>query len=406
MDHKLSRRRKGWHGNERNHGGDWCRSSAMTSDGLSDDFVFEHSPENDASPKMCSTPNYETSVHLGTKLENAKGHTSFQRPQTNHCETSETKVDLDGKIFNLSDAENRQGLMRRVESYNVGDISETSFCDQSQTRELSLEQTQSELEMTLDMTQEYYSPSETESKQQNKLTDNIPAQSISLQSLNHQTRYSFQDERNKKAMSSTSDKDVWRETLHSSFDLDACQRFPQQRKTGLKTTDCKAVANTFLAHAPVARIKSEPQLDLTQAVAPPFHRSDSTKSWAGSRSSQVFIVQNMHYTNVSTEKLDLQSTDLFETKRFPELFLEPLRPLDLGDWKMLASYLKMDCFIDAIEAEVKNHSCSPIRLLMDKWWQVEGRKADVSVIKQSLEKMGRQDVLDNLEDAEKHNLSA
>ena len=94
-------------------------------------------------------------------------------------------------------------------------------------------------------------------------------------------------------------------------------------------------------------------------------------------------------------------TELTETERFPEVLLEALKRLDLEDWKMLASHLGLDRFIDGIEAEAKNHHKSPTQLLLNKWYQNQGNTQDkISTIKAALEKMGRRDVLDALEDKE------
>ena len=391
---ELSKRRRGWHDSNSNHGNNWHQSSAMNSDGLS-----EHNPEGDATSQMCSTPNYDESNYLGTKLKVAKSDRSFQIPHAYNCDKYGRKVGKDNKTFNLSYVENAPGGSCRVR----GDIADTPTCKQSPARELSPEQTQSELEMTLAMTEDYPSASETESKQQNMRTGQFPTQSIASENLHPQTTYSsFRDQKNED-MNSTYDQNILGERMHSSFDLSGCTFSQQRRKAGLKTRDYNPVNDTSTVK--VSRIQSDPLLGLTQAVGKPVHRSASTKSWAGSGSAQVLYVHNLHYTQLSTEKLNVQSTEheLFQTKRFPEVFLEPLKPLDLDDWKLLASYLKMDSYINGMEAEVKNHRQSPIRLLMDKWWQVEGSKADVSLIKQALEKMGRRDILDNLEDVEKDN---
>ena len=180
---------------------------------------------------------------------------------------------------------------------------------------------------------------------------------------------------------------------------------PKQRQEATNTRKTpinnKPMTETAVAHSPTDLNLSGSQTDLMQALAASFDRHDSTRSCTSSRSAPVILVNSLHYSPVSKEKPDAQSLNLFETRRFSGVLLKPLLPLDLGDWKMLASHLKMDRYIDAIEVEVKTHGHSPIRFLMDQWWQSEGRKANMSVIKQALKKMGRQDVLDDLEDTEK-----
>ena len=102
-----------------------------------------------------------------------------------------------------------------------------------------------------------------------------------------------------------------------------------------------------------------------------------------------------------------QSPELYETRTFPQLLLKPLQRLDLEDWKMLASHLELDKFIESIESNVKNHGKSPTKLLLDKLWQSRGTKADINEIKNALQKMERIDVLDDFTDAleewENHN---
>ena len=184
---------------------------------------------------------------------------------------------------------------------------------------------------------------------------------------------------------------------HSLTDLPASVQ--KRRKASLKPEKHKPVVRSD----PNALNASSSQLGLVQAVETQLSRAQSL---ANLGSGSIVVVQNKNIKNIinmSREKLDVHGDELYETRRFPEAFLEPLKCLDLGDWKMLASHLNMDRFIDAIEAKVKNHDHSPVKLLMDKWWQVEGRNADVSVIKQGLEKMERKDVLDELEDVEKDN---
>ena len=65
---------------------------------------------------------------------------------------------------------------------------------------------------------------------------------------------------------------------------------------------------------------------------------------------------------------------------------------------MLASHLKLDRYIDAIESALRNHARSPTRLLMDKWWQLRGRNANMDEIKAALKRMYRIDVLDDFSD--------
>ena len=105
-----------------------------------------------------------------------------------------------------------------------------------------------------------------------------------------------------------------------------------------------------------------------------------------------------NYNGYQTNDIN-QSPKLHETQAFPQLLLEPLRPLDLEDWKMLAAYIKLDKFIESIESNVKNHGKSSTKLLMDKWWQSRGRSANMAEIKDTLRKMERIDVLDNFTDA-------
>ena len=93
------------------------------------------------------------------------------------------------------------------------------------------------------------------------------------------------------------------------------------------------------------------------------------------------------------------STELYESQAFPQLLLNSLRPLDLEDWKMLASYLKLDKFIGSIESSVKNHGKSATQLLMDKWWQSRGNNVSMGEIKDALKKMTRIDILDEFTDA-------
>ena len=137
------------------------------------------------------------------------------------------------------------------------------------------------------------------------------------------------------------------------------------------------------------------------SVLPLMARDDSG---INSGSGTVLIIQNLNisqHNNVTNNQPGAkENIELFETTHFPEVLLEALKPLDLDGWKLLASYLQLDSYIESIETEVKNHSKCPTRLLLDKWWQVQGRKADISGIKSALQRMHRQDVLDDLEEAE------
>ena len=119
-----------------------------------------------------------------------------------------------------------------------------------------------------------------------------------------------------------------------------------------------------------------------------------------------FYTLNLSNTNNTMNTVNSISeprtpTELPETERFPEVLLEALKRLDLEGWKMLASHLRLDRFIDGIESEAKNHHESPTQLLLNKWYQIMGRTPDkIPTIKEALEKMGRRDVLDALEDKE------
>ena len=115
----------------------------------------------------------------------------------------------------------------------------------------------------------------------------------------------------------------------------------------------------------------------------------------GSPNVQVNVM--VHMTGQTSDRS--QRINLYESQAFPQLLLDSLQPLDLEDWKLLASHLKLDKFIGSIDCNVRNHGQSATQLLMDKWWQSRGRNADMFEIKDALTKMTRIDVLDEFRDA-------
>ena len=138
----------------------------------------------------------------------------------------------------------------------------------------------------------------------------------------------------------------------------------------------------------------------------PANRSDSglflmPLSTSNSRTLNLCAeTVNISYNMGQSQQIK-DNSELKERDRFPEVLLEPLRPLDTGDWKRLASRLGLDSFIDSIATEARNTQESPIQLVMVTFWQVEGKKANIERVKEALRDMKRQDVLDDLEDAEK-----
>ena len=99
------------------------------------------------------------------------------------------------------------------------------------------------------------------------------------------------------------------------------------------------------------------------------------------------------------------TSEHYEKDRFPQVLWEPLRPLDTGEWKRLASRLGLDSYESSIDTDARNRQESPMRLVMDKFWQVQGKKANIERVKEALRDMERQDVVEALEDAEqKYNI--
>ena len=125
-------------------------------------------------------------------------------------------------------------------------------------------------------------------------------------------------------------------------------------------------------------------------------KSSSQEVQCGNQYVYVTINQNnaVHFTAQDNKR------ELYEAPRFPEVLLEALRPLDLEDWKRLASRLNLDTYTESIEVEVKNHQKSPTRLLLDEYWKRQGRNASIETVKMALLEMGRTDLKEYLEDAE------
>ena len=123
-----------------------------------------------------------------------------------------------------------------------------------------------------------------------------------------------------------------------------------------------------------------------------------------SKSVQINNVQHTSYYTINTPVYDMtctKSDELFETDHFPEVLMETLLPLDLEDWKKFASHLNLGSFIESVEAKVKNHRESPTRLLLDKYWKLHGRNASITRIYFALKQIGRIDLVQDLEDAER-----
>ena len=144
------------------------------------------------------------------------------------------------------------------------------------------------------------------------------------------------------------------------------------------------------------------QRDNTGSLQPSVLGDDSGVFMeSGPVAKVTYVTNHVTYTNVTNNQArEMENAKPFEMNRFPEILLEALGPLDLGDWKRLASHLRLDGSITYIETEVQNHSKCPTRLLLDIWWQDQGKKADIAVIKTALKEMHRRDVLEGLEDAE------
>ena len=131
----------------------------------------------------------------------------------------------------------------------------------------------------------------------------------------------------------------------------------------------------------------------------------SYETLADSRASSLASITNNIVYYVNSGRTTHPHT-LYETERFPENLLQCLMPLDVPspgqDWKMLACLLGLNSYVTSIEGMVVRSGKSPTECVIEQWLRVERINADRSKLTRALEQMGRQDIKDNLEDAEQH----